>query len=378
MKTLRTSYLDSAERIVVKVGSGVLTAENGLNLSAVHSISKQICMLIEAGREVVLVSSGAMAVGMKKVGLPIRPKAIPERQAVAAVGQAGLIREYEKAFDRHGKKVAQVLLTRDDLSDRKRYLNARNTVQTLLSWKVVPIINENDTVVIEELKFGDNDNLSALITLMLDADVLINLTDIDGLYTKDPRLFKDAALIPTVDRITRSIEQKASGIAGALGTGGMLSKIKAARKVTRAGIPMIIARGDQAGTLSAIFNGEPLGTYFRPGNGKLSNRKGWIAYSLNPRGHLAVDSGAAEALINGGRSLLPIGITEVVGDFGVGACVSFVNPAGTVFGVGLVNYSAADIRRIKGLKSSQIEVELGDKPYDEVVHRDNLTVTRDG
>ena len=236
---------EDAKRIVVKVGSGVLTEDNGLNLKVLRSISRQICQLADRGLEIILVSSGAMASGIKKIGLSKRPDEIPKRQAVAAVGQAGLIMEYEKSFARYNKKVAQILLTGDDLVNRKRYLNARNTLCTLLSWQVIPIINENDTVVVEEIKFGDNDNLSAMITLLMDADILVNLTDIDGLYTRDPRKDQNTELISIVATIKKDIEKYASDISGPLGTGGMLSKIKAAKKVTAAGIPMLIAGGEK-------------------------------------------------------------------------------------------------------------------------------------
>ena len=244
----RKSIFKDAKRVVVKVGSNVLTEEHGLNLKAVRSVSRQICRLIESGLEVILVSSGAMAVGVRKGGLSKRPDDIPKQQAVAAVGQAGLIMEYEKAFARYKKKVAQILLTSDDLNNRKRYLNARNTLYTLLSWQIVPIINENDTVIVEEIKFGDNDILAAMITLLMDADILINLTDIDGLYTKDPRTNTDAELIPVVTTIKKDIERYASDIPGALGTGGMLSKIIAAKKITTAGIPMVISKGEKPDT----------------------------------------------------------------------------------------------------------------------------------
>ncbi len=374
MVSNRNKHLKQARRIVVKVGSGVLTAKTGLNLPAIRTISRQISTLMDGGREVVLVSSGAMASGMKKIGLAKRPVEIPKRQAIAAVGQAGLIQEYETAFGQFQKKVAQVLLTRDDLCDRKRYLNARNTLHTLLSWKVVPIINENDTVAVEELKFGDNDNLAAMITLLMDADILINLTDIDGLYTKDPRVHADAELIPVVDSISRGIERLASDIPGALGTGGMLSKIRAAKKVTRSGIPMIIARGEKENILGALFSGADHGTFFVPEQNRLPSRKGWIAFTLKPQGELTIDDGAAQAILTNGKSLLPIGITDVRGDFSVGACVEFFDRNETKLGIGLVNYSAADIRKIKGLKSSEIEPRIGYKPYDEVIHRDNLTL----
>ncbi|MFZ5570071.1 MAG: glutamate 5-kinase [Thermodesulfobacteriota bacterium] len=374
METNRYKHLKKARRVVVKVGSGVLTARNGLNIQAIRSISRQISILMDQGREVVLVSSGAMASGMKKIGLAKRPTEIPKRQAIAAVGQAGLIQEWEAAFGQHDRKVAQVLLTREDLCDRKRYLNARNTLRTLLSWKVVPVINENDTVAVEELKFGDNDNLAAMITLLMDADILVNLTDIDGLYTKDPRVHADAELIPVVDSISRGIERLASDIPGTLGTGGMLSKIRAAKKVTRSGIPMIIAKGEKKDILGSLFSGAPHGTFFVPEKSRLSSRKGWIAFTLKPQGALTIDDGAARAILNNGKSLLPIGITDVRGDFNVGACVEFFDGNETKLGIGLVNYSAADIRKIKGLKTNEIEMRLGYKPYDEVIHRDNLTL----
>jgi glutamate 5-kinase len=375
MNQNRKKHFDSAKRIVVKVGSGVLTAGHGLNIQAIQTISGQIGMLSEKGIEFVLVSSGAIASGLKKVGLLKRPGDIPGRQAAAAIGQAGLILEYEKAFQKHDKKVAQILLTRDDLKNRKRYLNARNTLNKLLSWNVLPIINENDTVATEEIKIGDNDNLSAMIAILMDADILINLTDIDGLYTKDPRTYKDAKLISFVDTIDKDIQRMASGIPGALGTGGMLSKIKAAVKVTSAGIPMVIARGEKPDILLKLFAGETLGTYFVPGKSRLSSRKCWIAFSLTPKGKIEIDDGAAEALLKKGKSLLPIGITAVEGSFDIGACVEFIKKDGIKLGIGLVNYSSSDILKIKGLQSSQIKAKLGYKPYDDVIHRDNLAIT---
>ncbi len=375
MNNNRKICIDRAKRVVVKVGSNVLTQDNGLNLKAVRSISRQICRLIDEGLEIILVSSGAMASGFKKVGLSKRPDEIPKRQAVAAVGQAGLIMEYEKAFERYDKKVAQILLTRDDLSNRRRYLNARNTLNTLLSWHVVPIINENDTVVVEEIKLGDNDNLAAMITLLMDADILVNLTDIEGLYTKDPRTNPDAELIPLISTIRRDVEKFASDIPGALGTGGMLSKVKAARKVTTAGVPMVIAKGEKPDILIKLFSGEEHGTFFVPKKEKLASRKCWIAFTLKPKGILKIDDGAAGAILNRGKSLLPSGILSVEGEFGVGAPVEFKKTNNEMLGIGLVNYSADDIRKIKGLKSTKIKDRLGYKPYDEVIHRDNLAIT---
>jgi glutamate 5-kinase len=369
--------LDNARRIVVKVGSGVLTRDHGLNVEVIREISRQICRLNDSGMEVILVSSGAMASGVKKIGLSRRPDEIPKRQAVAAVGQAGLILEWEKAFARYEKKVAQILLTGEDLTSRKRYLNARNTLHTLLSWQVVPIINENDTVAVEEIRFGDNDNLAAMITLLMDADILINLTDIDGLFTKDPRVNSDAELIPVVQTIKKELEVLASGIPGTLGTGGMRSKIAAARKVTASGKAMVIASGKKTDILIRLFAGEDLGTFFVPRTDKLASRKCWIAFTLKPKGILEIDDGAAAAILKRGKSLLPSGIVSVEGDFGIGSAVECRTRSHEVLGTGLVNYSAVDIRKIMGRKSSEIRDRLGAKPYDEVIHRDNLAIVEE-
>ncbi len=377
MNQLRKKCLDGARRIVVKVGSNVLTEENGLNLQSIRSISSQICGLISGGMEVILVSSGAMASGIRKMGLPRRPDEIPKRQAVAAIGQAGLIMAYEKAFTRHRKKVAQILLTNEDLANRQRYLNARNTLNTLLAWQIVPIINENDTVMTEEIQFGDNDTLAASITLLMDADILINLTDIDGFFNKDPRTLHDAVLIPVVYRIDKQIERIAGDIPGALGRGGMLSKIKAAKRLNTAGVPMIIANGLKVGMLKKLFTGKDHGTFFIPRSEKLASRKRWIGFNLKPQGAVVLDDGAVAAILRGGKSLLSSGIMEVKGEFNVGAAVEFCDSTGEALGIGLANYCAADIRKIKGLQSNQITKRLGAKPFDEVIHRDNLVITND-
>jgi glutamate 5-kinase len=375
MKPNRKKKTDSVQRAVVKVGSNVLTAQAGLNLEAIASISSQICRLMDQGAQIVLVSSGAMASGMKKMGFSKRPEAIPKRQAISAIGQAGLIREWEKAFSRFGRKGAQILLTSDDLTSRKRYLNARNTMNTLLEWQVVPIINENDTIMVEEIKLGDNDNLAAMIALLLDADIFINLTDIDGLYDKDPRVCPDARLIPRVATFSKRIEKYAGDIPGALGTGGMLSKIKAARKVTASGIPMVIAQGYRPDILMRLAAGEAHGTYFVPREHKLNRKKCWIGYTVNPKGTIRIDEGAAKALLNNGKSLLPSGIVDVQGQFSVGAAVAVVTRENQLIGNGLANYNADEIRTIMGLKTSQIKDRLGQKTYDEVIHRDNLVIT---
>ena len=366
--------LITARRVVVKLGSNVITAKNSLNLEVIESISKQICILMDKGIEVILVSSGAMAAGLRKMEMERRPEEIPKRQAISAIGQSGVMNVYEKSFARCDKKVAQILLTAEDLNNRKRYLNARNALNTLIDWQVVPIINENDTIMVEEIKLGDNDNLAAMITLLMDADFLFILTDIDGLYDKDPRLYPEAELIPRVTNFKKEIEEFASEIPGTLGTGGMLSKIQAARKVTSAGIPMIVARGDISNILLHLFAGENYGTYFVPKKEKMASRKCWIAHTLAPKGNIVIDDGAVHAVRQNGKSLLPIGVISVQGDFEEGAAVSFKTSAGQIIGVGLVNYRSFDIDLIKGLKTYQIEACLGSRHYDEIIHRDNLVL----
>ncbi|MBW1739788.1 MAG: glutamate 5-kinase [Deltaproteobacteria bacterium] len=374
---IRKNLFNHVRRAVVKVGSGVLTHDQDLNTKVIRRLAREISMLMDQGRQVILVSSGAIASGMKKVGMAERPSDIPHKQAVAAIGQSRLMLEYEKSFGRYEKKVAQILLTRDDLCNRRRYLNARNTLHVLLDWKILPIVNENDTVVVDELKFGDNDNLSAMMTHLMDAQVLINLTDIDGLYDKDPRVHKDALLIPLVSNIDRAMEKAARDIPGALGTGGMSSKIQAAKKVTTSGIPMVIANGLKPNILKSLFEGRDVGTLFLQRREKMRSRKSWIAFTLKARGTIKVDRGAAKAICEQGRSLLPIGILDVEGDFGVGAPVICIDPNGAPFARGIVNYKASDIRKLMGLKTSQIEQRLGYKHYDEVIHRNNLVLTVD-
>ena len=261
------------------------------------------------------------------------------------------------------------------MSNRKRYLNARNTLNTLLAWKVVPIINENDTVAVESIQFGDNDTLAAMITLLMDADLLINLTDIEGLYNKDPRNHADAKLIEEVTTVDQKLEQIATGIPGALGTGGMLTKIKAARQLTAAGTPMIIANGTDNHIVQDLFEGGNRGTFFVPKAERLSSRKRWIGYAMKPEGAVYIDEGATKAILTRGKSLLPSGIISVKGEFDAGAPITVHDRSGKQLGIGLVNYNAAAIFKIQGLQSSQIKIRIGDKPYDEVIHRDNLVIT---
>ncbi|MBN1106469.1 MAG: glutamate 5-kinase [Deltaproteobacteria bacterium] len=373
----RKALLRSVRRVVVKVGSGVLTARNGLNRRVIRNLTRDICALKELGIEVVLVSSGAIASGMKKIGLSKRPESLSQKQALAAAGQPILMMAYEKAFDRYGQKVAQILITRDDLNNRRRYLNARNTILTLLSWRIVPVINENDTVSVDEIKFGDNDNLSAMVTNLTEAHLLVNLTDIDGLFDKDPRRKRDARLIRIVERADGDVLRYASAIPGFLGSGGMASKIKAGQKVALAGVPAIIANGLKEGVLMDIFRGEEVGTLFIPKEAALCHRKHWIAFTRSSKGELVVDKGAERALVRGGKSLLPSGIREVNGAFSVGDSVVILNEEGQELAVGMVSYDAGDIRKITGCRSSQIEARLGFKHDDEVVHRDNMVITYD-
>lgn len=371
----RKDLLKSVNRVVVKAGSGVLTGENGLNSRIIHSLTRQICRLRERGIEVILVSSGAIASGMKKFGLSKRPETVSKQQAIAAVGQSSLMMAYEKAFGRHGQKVAQILITRDDLNHRRRYLNARNTIFTLLSWKITPIINENDTVVVEEIKFGDNDNLSAMVASMTESHLLINLTDIEGLFDRDPRTHKDARFIRVVDKVNSEVMRYAGSIPGFLGTGGMVSKIKAARNASLGGIPVIIANGRRRGVLLDIFEGRQIGTLFMPLESALCGRKCWIAFTKSPKGSLIIDHGASEAIKKRGKSLLPSGVRDVRGKFGLGDSIILFNDENQEVGIGLVNYPSGDLKKIMGRKSGEIESLLGYKHDDEVVHRDNLVLT---
>jgi len=371
----RKLYLGKSRRVVVKIGSAVLTSEDGLDLSVMDNLARDISFLIKSGKEVILVSSGAVAAGKKRLGLPLnRTLELKEKQGAAAVGQSRLMRFYEDIFDRLGYKVAQVLLTHDDLSNRNRYLNVRNTILTLLEWKIIPVINENDTVSVEELRFGDNDTLGALITNLIEADLFICLTDVDGLYTGNPHENSGVKPVYTVAKVDKKVEAMAGYVVGALGTGGMQSKIQAARMVSLRGGSSFIGSGREESIIQHLFANEPVGTFFLPQLEKMQSRKHWIAYVLRPQGNLVLDQGACKALIKGGKSLLPSGILEVRGTFGVGAPVQCLDEGGNAIATGLSNYSASDLGKIKGLNTGQIEKNLGYKDSDEVIHRDNLVV----
>ncbi|MEW6118279.1 MAG: glutamate 5-kinase [Nitrospirota bacterium] len=362
-------------RIVIKIGSNILAdVAGGLNHKRIDAIAKDVAEVCNDGYEVVIVSSGAVAAGMRKLGLKAKPKEIRLKQAAAAAGQSSLMWAYEKSFEEFGKKVAQVLLTREDLSERVRYLNAKNTLITLLSYGIIPIVNENDTVATDEIKFGDNDQLAALVSGLIDAERLIILSDVEGLYTADPRTNPDAAIIPFVDEISPEFEAMAGGAGSVVGTGGMYSKILAAKKAISYRVTVNIISGKKKGIIPLLLTGAQCGTEFRPRTKKISSRKGWIAYALRPKGTLFVDDGAVNALMRAGKSLLPSGIVKVEGVFDIGDAVYCTDSHGTRIAKGIVNYSSSDIEKIKGRKTSEIDLQLGYKYSDEVIHRDNLVV----
>ncbi len=371
----RIPYLEYARRVVVKVGSAVVTSPDGLDRRVLKNLADNISYLYERGIEVILVSSGAVAAGQKRLGVSIsRDISLKEKQAAAAVGQSSLMQAYEDIFSGFGRKVAQVLLTHDDLSHRDRYLNARNTILTLLGWGIMPVINENDTVSVEELRFGDNDTLGSMITNLIEADLFICLTDVDGLYTGNPHSDPDARQVYTVKNVDKHTVQMANNVFGALGSGGMRSKIRAAESVSVRGGGSFIGSGHKQDIIKKLFAGEPVGTFFLPSHEKMQSRKHWIAYVLRPKGYLVLDGGACRALTSGGKSLLPSGILEVRGKFKVGASVQCIDEKENPIATGLTNYKAADLIKIKGLKSSEIKSILGFKDSDEVIHRDNLVI----
>lgn len=372
----RKSFLGRCRRLVIKVGSAVLTGPQGLNRVMVHRLSDQIAELRERDKErrIVIVTSGAVASGVRKIGLSERPRTIPHKQAAAAVGQGVLMEAWEAAFDKYELLVAQVLLTGEDLAHRHRYLNARNTLETLLEWGILPIINENDTVVVDEIKFGDNDQLSAMIAGLIGADLVINLTDTRGLYDCDPRLNASARLISVVNRVDAKLLACATPQPGAVGTGGMLSKINAAKKCLASGIPMIIAPGKERDILLRLFEGDETGTLFLPRKRFYHGRKLWLANVPKPAGNLVLDEGAVTALQKRGTSLLPIGVREVRGTFGLGSPVRCLDERGNVVGIGLSNYKSSEIERIKGHHTDEIEQLIGYKHSDEVIHRNNFVL----
>jgi len=373
----KRALLPRVRRVVIKIGSSILSGPHGIDHERIARLVEEIAALRAHPYQIVLVSSGAVAAGMTRLGLRERPKTVPARQAAAAVGQIRLMALYDEHFAARGQPVAQILLTHDDLANRRRYINARHTFEDLLQAEVLPIVNENDTVAVEEVRFnfGDNDNLSAIVATLISADLLVILSDVGGLYTSDPRVDQNATLVPLVEEIAAETQAYAGAASGPLGKGGMASKLQAARTANGAGIACLIADGRHAGVLPQLFDAErSVGTLFLPKGDRLNRRKHWIAHTLKPAGSVTLDQGAYEAVARGGRSLLPKGITAVAGTFGAGECISCLSPAGDEFARGLVNYSAAELQRIKGIHSSAIETVLQYKVSDEIIHRDDLVL----
>jgi glutamate 5-kinase len=366
--------LPRAKRVVIKIGSTILSDGRGFDTDRLARIVAEVCALEVA--EIVIVTSGAVAVGMSKLKPRRRPRSVPQRQAAAAVGQIGLMALYERQFAARDRVIAQILLTHDDLANRRRYINARHTFEELLAAGVVPVVNENDTVAVEEfLNFGDNDNLSALVATLIGADLLVILSDVSGLHTANPTSNPEARRIPLVSAIDQTVRDCVADFGQTVGTGGMKSKLRAAEKATAAGIPCIIAGGLQAGILPRVFDADcDEGTLFLAQGDRLRRRKHWIAHTLRPSGTISLDAGALRAVREQGRSLLPKGIAAVGGSFDAGDCVSCLAPDGSEIGRGLVNYGSDDIDKIRGHHTTEIQAILGYRLGDEVIHRDDLVL----
>ena len=373
---MRTILLAHVKRVVIKIGSGVISNDDGLDIDRIATLCEDVHQLRQRGFEVILVSSAAVAAGKADLGIVGKPHTIPLplKQAAAAIGQSRLMRAYKDALRQHGLKAAQILLTRDDLANRRRYLNARNTMMTLLEYGIVPIINENDTVVIDEIRFGDNDNLSAMATNLVEAQLLVILSDVDGLYDSDPRGNPDAKLISEVERLTPEIEAMAGSGGTDLGTGGMTTKIKAAKRATLFGAGTAIINGRTPHNLLHLFDGHELGTYFLPARDPMAARKHWIAFTKKPKGKLILDAGAQKAIAERGKSLLPSGIYQLNGSFERGDAVRICDLDGNEFAKGVTNYTSSELSRIIGKNTSEIESILGYQYGDEVVHRDNMVI----
>jgi len=371
----KRKLLKGCRRVVIKVGTSTLTHSNGqLNLRRIESLVREIADLHNQDIEVLVVSSGAIGVGANRMGYKKVPKTIPEKQALAAIGQGALLHLYEKLFAEYGKTVAQVLITRGDFDERLRYLNATNAFLAILSMKVIPIINENDTVVVEEIKFGDNDTLSALVAGVVDADLLLILSDVDGFFSSDPRVDRNARLLSEIEEITEDMDENSRNRGSSFSSGGMYTKLKAARMCMAAGIPMVIANSSQENVIRRVVEGEQLGTLFIPRPERMHARKKWIAFGSVTQGAVIIDSGAEQALLKRGKSLLPSGVMQVQGEFERGAIIAVLNQEGIEIARGVVNYSHEEIGQIAGRKTTEIEKILGSKDYDEIIHRNNLWV----
>jgi len=365
----------SKKRIVIKVGTSTLTDEKGMiDRAYLESLVDQVADVKSRGVDELLVTSGAIRAGIERMGLAERPKTIPEKQAAAAVGQGLLMQVYSEMFGRHGITTGQVLLTREDFGDRRRYLNARNTMLTLFRHDVVPIVNENDTVAVDEIRVGDNDNLAALVASSLEADLLIILSDVAGLYDADPSKSPEAGIIPMVAEIGDRIRSIAGGARDSAGTGGMRTKIEAAEIAMSCGVTMVVADGRQPNVIVDIVAGKQVGTTFLPKTEPLCGRKRWIAFGAPARGEIVVNEGAKKMICERGKSLLAVGIVDARGDFASGDMVNVLDRQGNQFARGFVNYNAGEVERIKGRRSSEIESILGYKDFDEVIHRDNLVL----
>jgi len=369
------SELAACRRVVVKIGSSLLTnADTGLDRNAIADWAGQIAALRERGVEVLVVSSGAIAEGMKRLAWAKRPRAVNQLQAAAAVGQMGLVQMWESCFAERGLHTAQVLLTHEDLGDRRRYLNARTTLKTLVSLGVVPVINENDTVVVDEIRFGDNDTLASLVTNLIEADALAILTDQKGLFSADPRKVPDATLVERATAGDPALEAMAGGAGSEIGSGGMITKVLAARRASRSGAHTVIAWGREPDLLTRLFSGESIGSLLVADTPPVAARKQWLADHLKPAGRITLDAGAVKALVAVRKSLLAIGATAVAGDFERGEVVSVLGPDGREIARGLVNYGAAETARILRKPTSEIESLLGYVAEPELIHRDNLVV----
>lgn len=368
--------LKKAKRIVIKVGTSTITYANGKrNFSQIDRLAREISDLQNQGKEMILVTSGAVAVGVDRMGLPGKPKTIPGKQAAAAVGQGVLMHTYEKFFADYGQIVAQVLITKTEAIDRHRYTNTRNTFMELMRQRVIPIVNENDVVALDELKIGDNDNMSALVAGIVDADLVIILSDVDGLYTANPQTHPDAVIVPEVAEITPEIEASAGGVGSARGTGGMATKIQAAKAATSSGIHLVIASGTEKNAITRVLQGEELGTLFVSRENRLQFRKRWLAFGAKIAGSIVVDDGCAKAIRKaGGCSILPAGMFAVQGEFLPGSTVSVIDKDAHELARGLVHYSSAELEQIKGCNSGEIANILGHKNFDEVIHRDDLVI----
>ncbi len=373
--TDRKSYLRKVKRVVIKIGSSVLTNEHGgINEGIFDLIAAEISKIKTSGLEVILVSSGAIAAGMKKLNIDKKPDDIVMKQALAACGQNTLMGIYENSFSKNGQLTAQVLLTHAGFSDRKRFITARKTVFKLLKMGIIPVINENDAVANEEIMVGDNDNLAALVISLIEGDLLILLTNIDGLYSCDPNKIEDAKLLSLIKEVNGDIEKYAGKTYGKTTTGGMVTKIQAVKSAAAFGVPTIIANGKVPANISGIFDGQDVGTFFLPSLEKLTGRKHWIAYALKPLGTIFIDDGAKKAITDSGKSLLPSGIKSVEGDFDIGELVVCVDSDDKEVARGLTSYSASDIKKLAGQKTSNIQKILGYKYSDEIINRDDLVV----